>query len=319
MENSDIGAVACNLSLYNSYLASASRGFFVIADDNLSPKALCKVNKKHGTPHIAIFSMTIVNLVLVCFDFTSLLIIDVIFFMFAYLIWFLAGIALRIKEPELPRPFKIPGGTVFLIIITIAPILICVTAFFTNGVSYLIGGAAGLLSGPLTYIVFKKKYGGIDGVKTLSQKQKRSTALLTAVILVCVVIGGFMFHHQYTGATAYFDSVSPELKSGYQVEGRHYSIGEDSFYLALSDDDSDLVTAVLWYYQGETSGDIYIGETFHDEEAFAVAAFAQYEKQMSHGELLMDYTLIYSDDYSFYAAYGETYNSPEAIVGYLTE
>lgn len=314
-----LGAVACNLSLYNSYLASASRGFFVIANDNLSPKVLCKVNKKHGTPHIAIFSMTIVNLVLVCFDFTSLLIIDVIFFMFAYLVWFLAGIALRIKEPELPRPFKIPGGVGFLITITIAPIIICVTAFFTNGVSYLIGGAAGLLSGPLTYILFKKKYGGIDGVKTLTKGQKKSTALLTAVILVCVAIGGFMYHNQNSAATAYFDTVGPALTDSYAVDEQHYSVGQDSFYLDLTDPDNDNVTAVIWYYQGETSGDIYIGETYDNEVAFAEAAFRQYEKLLYNGDLLMDYASIYNDEYNFYVEYGETYTSPDDIVSYLTE
>ena len=185
-----LGALACFFALYNSYLASASRGYYVLAEDKLSPPVLSKLNERFKTPHVAIISMGVINLVLSQFGFATLVVINVLLFMFSYLAWFLAAVALRMKEPNMERPFKIPFGTKGMVAMVVAPVIICITALFTNGLVYLIGGCIGLLSGPIAYVIFKKKYGGIDGNKTLTKEQKRSTIRLIALILACMVIGG---------------------------------------------------------------------------------------------------------------------------------
>ena len=52
-------AFISNISMFNVYLASGARGFFVMAEDNLAPKALTKCDKKHGVPYVAILSLSI--------------------------------------------------------------------------------------------------------------------------------------------------------------------------------------------------------------------------------------------------------------------
>ena len=196
-----LGALACFFALYNSYLASASRGYYVLAEDKLSPPILSKLNKRFKTPHIAIISMGVINLFLSQFGFATLVVINVLLFMFSYLAWFLAAVVLRVKEPNMERPFRIPFGTKGMVAMVVAPVIICVTALFTNGLDYLIWGCVGLLSGPICYVIFKKMYGGIDGVKVLTKEQKRSVVGLIALILACLIIGGgllyLLFYHGY--------------------------------------------------------------------------------------------------------------------------
>ncbi|MEG1497246.1 MAG: APC family permease [Clostridiales bacterium] len=308
-----LGAVATNLSVYNSYMASASRGFFVLSEDNLAPKLFCKINKKRGTPLNAILSMTVVNLVLVLFDFTTLVVVEVLIFMFYYLLWFLAGIALRIKEPNLERPFKIPGGLGFLIFITIAPILLCFITFFTNGASYLFIGCLGLLSGPVSYFIFKKLYGGINRVKKLSTSDKKGTVIIAVFVIFCMIISYFMYTNQSNKAGEYLNDVTPTLSQHYNVSEKSYNLSEDAFYSTLTDNANDDFNASIWFYKGSSWGDVYIGGNYKNESAFADAAFKQYEQMTANNKLLMDSITIYNDKYTFYAEYGEAYNSIEEV------
>ena len=53
-----------------------------------------------------------------------------------------------------------PGGKAGLIFYCGAPVLISVTALLINGTDYLAIGLMGLCSGPVAYVIFKKRYGG---------------------------------------------------------------------------------------------------------------------------------------------------------------
>ena len=154
-------AASSNLSLYNAYLASGSRGFFVLADDNLAPAFLKKCGKKHGTPYIAILSMTLFNMIFVTFTFSQLVVINTFFLSFSYILIYIANIKLRINEPDLVRPFKIPFGTKGIILMSIPPILLVAISVVTNGWGNFFAGMAGAISGPVAYIILKKMYGGI--------------------------------------------------------------------------------------------------------------------------------------------------------------
>lgn len=316
-----IGAVFGSLSLYNAYLASGSRGFFVIAEDRLAPPILTRINKKYGTPHIAIFSMTLLNIILAQFGFSTLVVIDVMLFMFAYLVWFLAAFWLRVKEPDLPRPFKIPLGKVGMALMCVVPIGICVTAFFTNGTSYLLGGALGLLTGPIAYVIFKRRYGGIDGEKRLKKSTMISCAALTATLLIVIAVGGSMFASLRSEAYAGFDALkNSSFSSSYSEQKRHADLEQDSFVMDMTNAIVPGATTKIWYYAGDFTGDIYLEGSYADEAAFASDAFKAYEALGGAAEsgLPLASAEIYSDDYSFYAEQGEIYDSPEAIVNYLT-
>ena len=68
---------------------------------------------------------------------------------------------MRVKEPNLKRPFKVPLKTVGFVVMCVPPVLIAFSVFFISGIDYFVGGLLALLSGPLAYTIFKRKYGGL--------------------------------------------------------------------------------------------------------------------------------------------------------------
>jgi amino acid transporter len=148
-------AIASNIGLYAGYLASGARPPFQISRDRLLFRFFGTTSKKWGTPWVAILIMGLVNCVLISREFTALIVMDIFLLMFAYILVFISSIVLRIKEPDTPRPFRVPLPTWALAIWVAIPIAIAVFALFTNGSDYLVGGLIGVLSGPIAYLVFK--------------------------------------------------------------------------------------------------------------------------------------------------------------------
>jgi amino acid transporter len=156
-----IVAVLAQCSIYNTYIASGSRGFFALADDHLAPPILVKCDKKHGVPYVAVLSVAVVNIILCQFAFTTVVVVDVFLLVSSYVMIFISAMILRKRIPEEERKFKIPGGYGFLTVICIVPCLIAFCSFFINGTDYFIGGMLGIVSGPILYVIWKRMYGGL--------------------------------------------------------------------------------------------------------------------------------------------------------------
>jgi amino acid transporter len=154
-------AVLAQCSIYNTYIASGSRGFFALADDHLAPPVLVKVDKKHGVPYVAVLSVALVNLILCNFAFTTVVIIDVFLLISSYIMVYISAMILRKRLPEQAYKFKIRGGYPFLVLLCVIPIIIGIASFFVNGTDYFIGGLIGILTGPVMYVIWKRRYGGL--------------------------------------------------------------------------------------------------------------------------------------------------------------
>ena len=154
-------AVISNISMFNVYLASGARGFFVMAEDNLAPKVLTKCDRKHGVPYIAILSLSVVSLVLCTFQFNILVTIVSLFNMGLYSLIMISQIVLRRKEPDLERPYKIKLGKVGTDVFCAIPVLVAFIALYINGTDYFVLGLIGMMTGPIAYIILKRIYGGL--------------------------------------------------------------------------------------------------------------------------------------------------------------
>ena len=159
-------AIVSQCAIFNTYLASGSRGFFVLSDDNLCPNFLVKVSKKRGVPYVGILSLAVVTLILAQSDFTTLVSMEVVFMLALYIILPLAVIKLRKKLPVEERKkrglFVIRGGAPALIFYAGFPMAIAVIALLVNGTDYLAMGLIAVCTGPVAYIIFKKLYGGLS-------------------------------------------------------------------------------------------------------------------------------------------------------------
>lgn len=173
-------ALLGNLALYLDYLASGARPLFAIAADGLFPRPVSRVSRRFGTPVGAIILMAVINAVLVIGPFQSLVVIDVILFSSAYVFIFVSAVRLRIKEPQLKRPFRVPLGTAGMIAMIVPPILVVLFTIYVSAIDrstvlldfdgfrlfgfdigwYGIAGFLALASGPLLYPLFRARYGG---------------------------------------------------------------------------------------------------------------------------------------------------------------
>ena len=157
-------AIVSQCAIFNTYLASGSRGFFVLADDHLCPPVLVKVSRSKGVPWVGILSLAVVTYILAQSSFTTLVSMEVVFMLALYIILPVSVVKLRRRIPVDERKkrglYVMPGGRAGLIFYCGAPVLISVTALLINGTDYLAIGLMGLCSGPVAYVIFKKLYGG---------------------------------------------------------------------------------------------------------------------------------------------------------------
>jgi amino acid transporter len=156
-----IVAIVAQCSIFNTYIASGSRGFFALADDHLAPPIMVKVDKKYGVPYVAVVSVAVVNVILCMVPFKQLVVVDVFLLVSSYILVYISAMILRKRIPAEEYKFKAPGGYRFLCFICIMPICIAFFSFLVNGTDYFIGGMIGIITGPILYFAWKKYYGGL--------------------------------------------------------------------------------------------------------------------------------------------------------------
>ncbi len=157
-------AIISQCAIFNTYLASGSRGFFVLADDHLCPKFLVKVSKGRGVPYVGILSLALVTMLLAQYDFATLVMAEVVFVLALYIILPLAVIKYRKVMPVEKRGgvFVIPGGKLGLYFCCGIVVFISLLALMINGTDYFVSGLLGIASGPVAYLFFKWIYGGLS-------------------------------------------------------------------------------------------------------------------------------------------------------------
>ena len=155
-----ISAIFSNIGLFAGYLATGARPAFQMARDRLFPRFVGRTHSTWGTPWVSILIMGVIDGVLINFNFSALITIDVFLLMFPYVLIYLTAIILRVREPQAPRAFRVPMPTWALGVWVAFPIAIAILALFVNGTDWMIGGLAAVLTGPIAYLVFKSIYKG---------------------------------------------------------------------------------------------------------------------------------------------------------------
>jgi basic amino acid/polyamine antiporter, APA family len=111
----EIGAIAGLSSVMLVMLMGQPRIFFSMAHDGLFPRIAAKVHPRFGTPYVT----TIITGVL-CAVAGGLLPIEIlgeltsIGTLFAFVLVSLGVLIFRIKRPDIPRKFRVPGGNYFV-------------------------------------------------------------------------------------------------------------------------------------------------------------------------------------------------------------
>lgn len=123
-----IGAIGC----FNALMLSFTRLPLVMAQDGYLPRILTRTSARTGMPWVAITFCAVGWAACLFLNFEHLVIIDVLLTGLSILLEFWALAGLRIREPNLHRPYRVPGGIAGTILIGIPPLGLMVAAIIRN-------------------------------------------------------------------------------------------------------------------------------------------------------------------------------------------
>jgi len=144
------GGAITMVGMFTSILLSWSRLPVALAEDGYLPRALARRSARTGAPVAALLLGAALVALCVGLRLDQLVVIDVLLYGAALLLEFAALVALRVRRPDLPRPFRVPGGTAGAAALGVAPAMIVAYAFWASRHE---PGAFGVDALPLTAAV----------------------------------------------------------------------------------------------------------------------------------------------------------------------
>ncbi len=158
-----IVAILANCAIFCSYIAHGSRAFFVMADDDMFPKIMRKVDKR-GIPTISILILAAFTIFTCQFDFTTLVMATNPIQLYMYIAMIAIIFKLRKLYPVEARVKNgltvMAGGTPGLIYCSICVFAISIFAIYVNGLDYFVAGYLVIFGGLFFYMLFKWIYKG---------------------------------------------------------------------------------------------------------------------------------------------------------------
>ena len=118
------GGMMSGFGMFNALVMSYSRLPLAMAQDGMLPKIFGKLHPKSRAPWVAILALAIGWGLALNLGFERLVTLDIMIYGASLLLEFVALICLRIREPELKRPFRVPGGLLGAIAVGIPPVLL---------------------------------------------------------------------------------------------------------------------------------------------------------------------------------------------------
>jgi amino acid transporter len=147
-----VAAVICSFVLLDSTLLSVTRLPLAMAEDGYFPPGLGKVSVRFGTPVRSILLTTAFCAALAFFTVPQLIGVYAWTRMATSVQTVLSFWQLRRKYPDVPRSFRVSGGTVGALGVVIAPTLLFVWAMTYSDVTARNWGLVNLASGPVAYL-----------------------------------------------------------------------------------------------------------------------------------------------------------------------
>ncbi|WP_370113528.1 APC family permease [Streptacidiphilus sp. MAP12-33] len=155
-----VGGMFASVAMFSALLASNARLPFVLAEDGYFPKWVARKSARRQVPVVSLVGSSVIYALFCLSSFSNLIIVDVFLTNISLLLQVAALIALRIREPELERPYRIPGGALSLSLITLSLTGVCAWAAWqqyeqngTQAVTYCLFAVGGstLLYFPLSW------------------------------------------------------------------------------------------------------------------------------------------------------------------------
>ncbi len=164
-----VGGMISAFGMFNALCLSYSRLPAVLAEHGLLPRVFARRFPKNGTPWVAVLACCAAWTLTLGLSFERLVSLDILLYGSSLLLEFVALVVLRVREPSLPRPFRIPGGVGALVLLAAGPLALLGVALVKNahervaGVNALAFGAGVTLLGPVAYALTRRLVRGVGG------------------------------------------------------------------------------------------------------------------------------------------------------------
>jgi amino acid transporter len=143
-----LGGMMSAFGMFNALVMSYSRLPLAMARDGMLPKIFAKTSARTQAPWVAIIACATCWALCLGLGFKRLVTLDIMLYGVALMLEFVTLVALRIREPQLKREFRVPGGLTGAILAGVFPlILLCIALVESESQSVL--GMNGLLFGAL--------------------------------------------------------------------------------------------------------------------------------------------------------------------------
>ena len=119
-----LGGMISGFGMFNALVMSYSRLPLAMAQDGLLPKVFGKLHPRSKAPWVAIVVLACFWMPCLLLGFERLVTLDILVYGSSLFLEFVALAVLRFTEPNLKRPFRVPGGVFGAIAIGIPPMLL---------------------------------------------------------------------------------------------------------------------------------------------------------------------------------------------------
>jgi len=152
-----ISALISSVGSFGALMLSFTRLPPVMADDGYLPKLFARRHPHTGAPWVAIVACAIFWAICYPLGFERNLLLDVLLTGLSIMLEFWALVGLRLREPTLARPYRVPGGVAGTILLGLPPLALMIATLVRNkdellaGTNQLVLGLIVTLAGVLLY------------------------------------------------------------------------------------------------------------------------------------------------------------------------
>jgi len=156
------GGMLCGLGMMNALVLSYSRVPMAMAQDGMLPRVLARRDARTGAPWVSIVACAVAWSLSLGLGFERLIELDIMLAGLSIVLEFAALIVLRVREPGMKRPFRVPGGLAGVVLLAVPPTLLLAAAVARNVgeqglTSGLLIGLALVAAGPMVYVMMKSE------------------------------------------------------------------------------------------------------------------------------------------------------------------
>jgi len=160
------GGMMSAFGMFNALVLSYSRLPYAMALDGMLPSIFARTTRRTNVPWLSVILLSIAWAACLGLGFERLVTIDILIYGGSLMLEFVALVVLRFTAPEMPRPFKVPGGKTGVALLGVFPALLLGFAIFESeserilGMNALLFGVILIVAGFVVYgadIFFRRR------------------------------------------------------------------------------------------------------------------------------------------------------------------